>query len=140
MPDLRDSRRIHRDALLEITHLYLGLYSGISLHTRHRNEVHIVESKLGKLRNLRLDEYRSLFRVYSHRQVIKRNLDYVLSHLFWVVGIVSKSLRIGYHYEYLIIFSRILQLHASFQRPYVMSEMEFAVGRSPVSIIFSIFV
>ena len=118
-------RRIALDGLLrETAHLDLGLHRGIPLQPGYRHQVHIVKSQFRKLRNLGLDKQRGHCRVKTAGQIIQRHLNDVLPHLLRIVGIVRQRLCVGDHDEDPLEFARVLQLHATAQRAYVMAQME----------------
>ena len=127
---LRDGIGIesYGDRLAEVAHLDLRLDGRITLQTRHRHKIHIVEGKLAQLRNLTLDKYRRLGGIQTAREVIERHLHDVAAYLLRIVGIVGQRLRVGYHDEYLVKFARVLQLDPLAQRPYVVAQMKPSGG------------
>ena len=94
------------------------------MQTRYRNEIHIVEREFAQFGYLRLDEDGRFRRVDAARKVVERDLDYVLTNLFGVVGVVGQCLRVSYHDENLLELARILQLHTASQRADEVSQME----------------
>ena len=118
-------RRIALDGLLrETAHLDLGLHRRVALQPLHGDQIHVVERQLAQLRHLRLDEERRLLGIEAARKVIERHFDDVLPHLLRIVGIVRQRLCVGDHDEDPLEFARVLQLHATAQRAYVMAQME----------------
>ena len=57
------SEEPHRNARLEVTHLYFCLHRRITLQARHGHQVHEIERQLAQLRYLRLDEDGRLGRI-----------------------------------------------------------------------------
>ena len=115
--------------LREASELDFLLYGRITLETLDCNKVHIIEGKLAKFRNLRLDKDSHLFRIETGRKIIKRNLYDILSDLFRIVCIVCQSLCIGDHNEYLLKLAGILKLYPSLERSHIVSKMELS-GRT----------
>ena len=105
-----------------------GLHGRVALQTLHGHQVHVVERQLAQFGDLRLDEERRLCGVEAHREVVQRDFDDVLTHLFRIVGVVGERLRVGDHDEYLVEFSRVLQFDAAAQRTYEMTQMKAARG------------
>ena len=111
----RIAEEANRNARLKIPLLDLGLHSRIALYTGNRHEIHIVESQLGQLRNHRLNEDRGLRRVNATCQIVKRDLNDILSYLLRMLRIVCQCLRIRNHNINLIELTGILQSDTSFQ-------------------------
>ena len=100
----RITEKSHRNARLEIPHLDLRLYRWISLKTGHRHQVHIIKGQFTELRNLRLDQQCGFCRIQTARQVIQRNLNDILAHLFRIIRIVRQRLRVRDHNKYFFVF------------------------------------
>ena len=66
----------------------------------------------------------TFLRIKATREVVKCHLYYVLTNFFRIISIVSKGLGIGNHYEYFVELPRILQFNPSFQRTYIVPQME----------------
>ena len=95
----------HRDAGLEVPQLDLRLHRGVSLQSGEGHQIHIVESQLRQLRNLRLNKQIGFCRIQTHGQVIQRHLNDVLPYLLRVFKIIRQRLRVGDHDKYFLIFS-----------------------------------
>ena len=106
----------------------LGLHGRVALQTLHGDQVHVVERQFAQFRHLRLDEERRFRGVETHREVVQRHFDDILTHLFRVVGIVGERLRIGDHNEYFVELARVLQLDAAAERTHEVAQMEPARG------------
>ena len=106
----------------------LGLHGRVALQTLHGDQVHVVERQFAQFRHLRLDEERRFRGVETHREVVQRHFDDILTHLFRVVGIVGERLRIGDHNEYFVELARVLQLDAAAERTHEVAQVEPARG------------
>lgn len=98
------------------------------MQTRHRDEVHVITGEFGELRDLRLDEYAGLCGVYANAEIVEGHLDYVVTHLAGVMGVVGKRLGVSDHYVDALVFAGVLQLHPAAQRPHIMTNMKSARG------------
>ena len=114
--------------LFEIAHLDLGLHRGITLHTAHAHQIHVVKRQFGKLGHLALDEYGGLGRVEARGEIVESNLDDVLTHFLRIVGIVGERLAVGNHHIYLIELAGILEFDATAQGTHEMAEMKAPGG------------
>ena len=85
----RVAEEAHRNACLEVTHLDLRLYGWVSLKAGNRNQIHVIKAELSQLRNHGLDEDGGLLRVKAAGKVIQRNLDDIVTYLFWMFCVVS---------------------------------------------------
>ena len=124
----RISKETDRNTCFEITHLYFSLHRRITLQAGYCNQVHKIEAQFIEFRNLRLDENSGLCRIQSGSQIVKSNFDHVLTHLFRVFNIVRQCLSVCLKYKNTIIKARVLKLHTTAQRTYIMSDMQFSGG------------
>ena len=109
----RISEEPHRNARLEVTHLYFCLHCRITLQARHGHQIHEIERQLAQLRYLRLDEDGGLGRIDAAGQIIECHFYHVLPYLFRIVYIIRQGLGICFKDEYFIELTGILQLHSS---------------------------
>ena len=93
----RIGKETDRDAVLELSHLDLGLDRRISLKSCDCDQIHIVESQLCEFHDLRLNEQVGLFGIKSDRKVIERYLNDIFTYLLRIVHVVCQSLRVCYH-------------------------------------------
>ena len=133
----RIAEEAHRDSgtvlagvvvLGETSEQDLLLHSGVALEPLDRHEVHIVEGQFRELADLRLDEQGGPGGVKTSGHVVERDLDYVLTHLLRVVGVVGESLGVGDHYVDLVELPAVLELDPAAQRPHIMPDVETAGG------------
>ena len=92
-----DIAETDRDAVLELSHLDLGLDRRVSLKSCDCDQIHIVESQLCEFHDLRLNEQVGLFGIKSDRKVIERYLNDIFTYLLRIVHVVCQSLRVCYH-------------------------------------------
>ena len=78
----------NRDACLEITHLDLGFNCRVTLYTCYSNKVHIIKSKLCKLRNHGLDKDSGFLRINATCKIIQGNLKDVLANFLRVFSVI----------------------------------------------------
>ena len=78
----------NRDACLKITHLDFRFNCRITLYTCHSNKVHIIESKLCKLRNHGLDKDSGFLRINAACKIIQGDLKDVLANFLRVFSVI----------------------------------------------------
>jgi hypothetical protein len=67
-----------------------------------------------------LNKNRRFLRIEPARKIIERDLGDVCAHFVGIVEIVRKRLRVCNHNVDFVKFTAVLQLHAAFERAYVM--------------------
>ena len=113
---------------MEAAEDHLVLDGRIALETGNGHHVHKIESQLGKLRYLALDEKGDLFRVEAYGEVVECNLDHILTHLLRIVDIVGKSLCICNEHKHLAVVSRVLESDPVPERTDIVANVEPAGG------------
>ena len=104
-----------RNVGLKVAHLYLGLHGRVALHTRHGDEVHEVCGEFGELRNLALDEERTLRRVETCREIVESHLNDVLTDFLRIVRIVGQGLNVSHEHKHTVEVASVLKFHAAAQ-------------------------
>ena len=99
----RIAEETNRNAGLKITLLDLRFNSRITLYTRYCYQIHIIESKLCKLRHHGLDKNIGFLRIKSACQIVQCNLKDVLTNLLRMFCIIGKCLCICDHNINLVI-------------------------------------
>ena len=93
----RIAEETNRNAGFKVTLLDLSFYRRVTLYTGYSHQVHIIKTKLCKLRNHGLDKNSSLLRINTACQIIQCNLKNILANFLRMLSVVCQSLCVGDH-------------------------------------------